>query len=76
MLGLASSPPAGPTTWAAAAAAIWQAGKPELFDAAYADVTVPGDSLNEAWADKLAGELAANALAAASTCHKLPSLPP
>ena len=59
----AVKPPAGPTTWAATAAAIWQAGKPELFDAAYADVTVPGDSLNEAWADKLAGELAANALA-------------
>jgi hypothetical protein len=59
-----SSPPAQPLTWAVAAAAIWLAGKPELFDAAYVDITVPGDSHAGKWADMLAGQLAATALAA------------
>ena len=59
-----SSPAAEPMTWAATTAAIWQAGKPELFDAAYADVTVPGDSSDEDWTDTVAGQLAATALAA------------
>ena len=59
-----SSPWAEPMPWAATAAAIWLDGRPELFDEAYADVTVPDDGPKGEWADTLAGQLAATALAA------------
>jgi len=59
-----SSPWAEPMPWAATAAAIWLDGRPELFDEAYADVAVPDDGPEEEWADTLAGQLAATALAA------------
>jgi GTPase-associated protein 1, N-terminal domain type 2/GTPase-associated protein 1, C-terminal domain/GTPase-associated protein 1, middle domain len=59
-----SSPWADPLAWSATAAAIWLVGKPELFDAAYADIIIPRDGPDTVWADTLAGPLAATALAA------------
>jgi GTPase-associated protein 1, C-terminal domain/GTPase-associated protein 1, N-terminal domain type 2/GTPase-associated protein 1, middle domain len=59
-----ASPPTEPATWAVTAAALWLAGRPELFDEAYAGVTVRGDDPGEVWPDTLTGQLAATALAA------------
>jgi hypothetical protein len=58
-----SSPAAVPLVWAATAAAIWQAGRPELFEAAYVGVSVSAGWPGAAWLDTLAGRLAATALA-------------
>ena len=58
-----SSPPAQPAAWAAAAAALWQAARPDLFTGAYNGLEVPERGPDAAWADVLAGQLAATAVA-------------
>lgn len=58
-----SSPPEPPLAWAMAAAALWQAGKPELFDEAYHGLRLLGPVLDAAQAETLTGQLAVIAVA-------------
>ena len=58
-----SSPPAPPSAWATAAAALWQAGRAELFDEAYHGLRLKGPVLDGAQAHTLTGQLAAAAMA-------------
>lgn len=58
-----SSPPAPPLACATAAAALWRAGRPELFTEAFEGLQMPAAGLDAALLEALTGQLAATALA-------------